>query len=104
MVPKHATVAVVSKGDAELIRLGGRRAWHFPRDEADATQLHPENSAAAIAELRAAQADGATHIVFPATAFWWLEYYTDLREYLEQRAHLVLREEDSCLIFELASP
>src|SRR5207253_1312516 len=29
-VPAGAGVAVVSKGDDELLRLGGRPAWHFP--------------------------------------------------------------------------
>ena len=30
-VPADATVAVVSKGDAELLEIDGRAAWHFPQ-------------------------------------------------------------------------
>src|SRR5262249_22821819 len=33
LVPSDATVLVVSKGDAELVRLNGPRAWHFPRGD-----------------------------------------------------------------------
>ena len=29
-LPADATVAVVSKGDEELLKLPGRRGWHFP--------------------------------------------------------------------------
>ena len=30
-VPADATVLVAAKGDEELLRLGGRTGWHFPR-------------------------------------------------------------------------
>ena len=33
-VPAESTVIVVSKGDEELLNLGVRRAWHFPRYKA----------------------------------------------------------------------
>src|SRR5919198_4671866 len=31
LIPPDETVLVVSKGDAELVDLYGRPAWHFPR-------------------------------------------------------------------------
>ena len=33
MIPRNATVLVVSRGDEELLRIGPRRALHFPQDE-----------------------------------------------------------------------
>jgi len=35
-LPSHATVAVATGGKNELLKLGGRRAWHFP--QADTNQ------------------------------------------------------------------
>jgi glycosyltransferase involved in cell wall biosynthesis len=34
-LPSNATVAVATSGDRSLLRLGGRRAWHFPQAGAD---------------------------------------------------------------------
>jgi glycosyltransferase involved in cell wall biosynthesis len=34
-IPRHATVAVVTGGKRELLRLGGRRGWHFPQTDSD---------------------------------------------------------------------
>jgi hypothetical protein len=31
VVPPGAVVLIVSKGDEELVRIEGYRAWHFPR-------------------------------------------------------------------------
>jgi GT2 family glycosyltransferase len=80
-LPPDATVLVVSNGDDELLNLGAdRRGWHFPQLE-DGTYAghHPGDSAEAIAHLEALRENGATHIIFPQTAFWWLEFYGELR-------------------------
>ena len=34
-LPLHATVAVATNGKSELLKLGDRRAWHFPHTGAD---------------------------------------------------------------------
>ena len=75
---------VVSNGDDELLRLGAaRRAWHFPQQEDGVwAGYHPADSAEAIAHLEALRDRGATHILIPQTAFWWLDYYTGLRDRL----------------------
>src|SRR5262249_40319986 len=39
-VPAGAVVAVVSKGDADLVRLEGRAGWHFPRSPGGAHAGH----------------------------------------------------------------
>ena len=45
-MPLEATVMVVSKGDDELLKLGGRRALHFPQNEAGEYAGHyPADSA-----------------------------------------------------------
>jgi hypothetical protein len=100
-VPEEAVVLVVSRADDELLKLGGRDGWHFPRDEHGAwAGYYPADSADAIAHLDALQARGAQYLVFPPAAFWWLESYPEFAQYLE-RHHRPLVRGDECLIFDL---
>ena len=85
-VPPGARVAVVSKGDGELLELDGREACHFPRT-ADGIYAgyHPKDSEAAIAHLEELRAKGAAFLVFPEPSLWWLDHYKGLRRHLESR-------------------
>jgi hypothetical protein len=101
-LPAGATVLVASKGDDELLRLEGRRAWHFPQtDEGEYAGYEPADSREAIAQLEALRARGADFLLLPYTAFWWLEEYRGFRRHLEKQYRLVVREENVCLIFAL---
>jgi GT2 family glycosyltransferase len=82
-LPPGATVAVISKGDVELLELEGRRAWHFPEGE-DGTYAghYPADSRACIAELERLRSKGAEFLLIPATARWWLRHYTQFAEHL----------------------
>jgi hypothetical protein len=102
-LPADATVAVASKGDPALLKLGGRPARHFPQDDAGEYAGHnPADGAAAVDLLDAAREAGAQFLVLPATAFWWLEHYRDFRRHLETRWREVpLPREDVCVIFDL---
>jgi GT2 family glycosyltransferase len=101
-VPPGATVLIVSRGDDELLRLGGRRARHFPctRDGVYAGH-HPADSGEAIALLEAERAAGAGYIVFPRTGLWWLEHYEDLRHHLEEMYRPSFDDRECCVIFDL---
>jgi glycosyltransferase involved in cell wall biosynthesis len=103
-VPPGAMVLVVSKGDEDLVRLEGRRAWHFPctRDGTYAG-YHPSDSDAAVAHLLELIGRGADHLVFPGTAFWWLDHYGGLRRHLEE-SHHQLSADDDCVIYRLTRP
>lgn len=102
IIPRNATVLVVSRGDDELLRIGPRRALHFPQDEFGRyAGYHPEDSDAAIATLEDMRARGAEYLLLPSTAFWWLDYYEGLRDHLE-RNYPALISADDCMIFELA--
>jgi hypothetical protein len=102
VLPPDATVLVVSKGDEELTQLCGRRAWHFPqREDGIYAGFYPADSAAAIEHLEGLRRKGAQFVLFPSTAFWWLEHYQDFRRHLETRYRLVIRKEDTCLVFAL---
>ena len=101
-VPQDATVLVASRGDEELIKLYGRKAWHFPC-LVDGTYLghHPANSEAAIVHLEAMRAMGARYLVLPSSISWWLDHYVELNRHLETRCRLVSRNDDVCRIYSL---
>jgi hypothetical protein len=89
-VPTDATVAVVSKGDEWLLKLGGQPTVHFPQDKHGAySGHHPTDDAEAIAMLEAAQKRGAQYLAFPGAALWWLDYYVGFRAHLENKHQLV---------------
>jgi GT2 family glycosyltransferase len=101
-VPGDATVIVLSKGDDELLDHGPRRAWHFPQDASGAFAGHyPADSVEAIAHLEKLRDRGGEYLIVPHPALWWLDHYSGLRNYLETRCRLVVRRDDTCLIFGL---
>ena len=96
-----AVVAVVSRGDDELLRLDGISAWHFPQIE-DGTfaGYYPSDGVDAVRQVKLIRAKGADYILFPQTSFWWLDYYGDLKSHLEANCRLVSRS-DTCIVFAL---
>jgi hypothetical protein len=103
-LPAGEIVAVVSRGDPELLKLEHVVAWHFPEARAGVyAGHHPADGAAAVAALEAVRARGAAFLLFPGTAFWWLEHYDGLREHLERRYRCLWRD-PRCAIFDLRVP
>jgi hypothetical protein len=100
-LPTDATVLVASRGDDELLRLDGRRAWHFPQTATGAyAGHHPADSQSAIDHLEELRAAGADALVLPATAFWWLDHYADFRRHLDE-CHDRVRADADCVIYHL---
>jgi GT2 family glycosyltransferase len=104
VLPADDVVLVVSKGDAKLVEHTARRAAHYPGNE-DGVFIgeYPENSVAAVDILERQVAAGARHIVFPATALWWLDHYAGLRSHLEARYGEPVHSDDDCMIWSLNS-
>jgi hypothetical protein len=102
-LPPDATVVVVSKGDPELLKLGRRRrGLHFPQTPDGVYAGHyPRDAAAAVRHLEELRRKGAEYLILPSTAFWWLEHYAGLKRHLESRGDVVMRHEDTCVIFAL---
>ncbi|WP_020467179.1 glycosyltransferase family 2 protein [Singulisphaera acidiphila] len=101
-LPEGATAAVVSKGDEDLLDLGTRRAWHFPCDEAGSPLgHHPADGAQAVGHLLEWHRRGVEYLVIPAPQFWYLDFYQDLRTWLEESCPPPVRIADTCLIFDL---
>jgi hypothetical protein len=100
-VPRGRTVLVVSRGDEQFVRLEGRRGWHFPRHEDGRwAGFHPADAQEAVEHLESLRLQGAQYLVFPETAFWWLDYYGGLKEHLETRYKL-LASSETCHIYDI---
>jgi hypothetical protein len=101
VVPRDAELLVVSKGDDDLIHLDGRRTSHFPRTaEGYYAGQDPADSADAITQLDAARKQGATFFLIPAHAYWWLDYYTELRAHLASRYARIWCDA-ACILYDL---
>lgn len=104
ILPRDATVLVASRGDEDLVQLDVRAAWHFPRGaDGKYAGYYPKDSAAAIEHLESLRAAGAEYLVFPETAFWWLDYYAELKQHLEQNYRVVAKRDETCIIFALCA-
>jgi hypothetical protein len=101
-----AIVLVVSENDQALLRLGAdRKGWHFPRVEGGTAHgPKPADSGEAIDHLEGLRRQGAQFLLFPKSAFWWLDedgFYRGFKKHVEKRYPVVVRQPDACIIFDL---
>ena len=102
LIERDSTVAVVSKGDPELVRLESVQGWHFPRaTDGKYAGHHPADGAEVITHLEQLREKGADYFLLPNTYFWWLDHYEGLVEHLGSRYRLVADCPDACLIYDL---
>jgi hypothetical protein len=100
VVAPGSTVLVVSRGDDQLLP-PGVDAQHFPQaGNGRYAGFYPADSDDAVAQLDSLRAGGAAYLVFPATAFWWLDFYGGLARHLLTTARAIHHDEQ-CLIFDL---
>jgi hypothetical protein len=103
MVPAGATVLVISKGDGSLLDFPHCQGWHFPQNERRAyAGYYPASSLEAIEQLELLHRQGASHLLIPATALWWLDHYAEFRHYLETHYARLPGSDDACLIYRLS--
>jgi hypothetical protein len=102
VLPAGAALLVLSKGDTALLEIPGFAAEHFPQDASgDYAGHHPLDSDEAIARLEELRRRGAEYLVIPATALWWLDFYTGFAEHLARRGELVSEVAGTCRIFDI---
>ncbi|MGH2773550.1 MAG: glycosyltransferase family 2 protein [Actinomycetota bacterium] len=83
--PEGSTVAVVSRGDSQLLELPARQGEHLPQDSSGGyCGFHPASDEDAIEALESLRSKGAGYLAVPATACWWLDHYPDFAAYLHQ--------------------
>lgn len=103
-VTRGSIVAVISRGDDDLLAFDDRRGWHFPQTEKGVyAGHHPADSQAAIRHVEELRVRGARYLVIPRTAFWWLEHYKEFNDYLQRRCRCAWRDERTCALFDLGT-
>jgi hypothetical protein len=101
-VPAGAKLLVVSKGDDEVLDLGGRVAQHFPQlEDGVYAGYYPADSGEAIAALEGLRSDGAQFLVFPQTSLWWLDYYKEFAAHLATSYRQVASVDPACVLYDL---
>jgi GT2 family glycosyltransferase/glycosyltransferase involved in cell wall biosynthesis len=99
-IPAYAQIAVVSRGDDELLNLNKRLGWHFPQGPNNVyVGYHPRDSLDAIRHLQRLRKKGAAWLVFPKTAFWWFDYYPEFRRYLDVNCRVAIRDPKTCVVY-----
>jgi hypothetical protein len=102
-VPRGETVAVVSKGDPELIVFAGRRGMHMPRTAEGAwAGFNPADATDAVAFLEEARSAGARYFLLPAPSDWWLKFYPGFKNHLE-RSYRLVASDDAGMLFDLSA-
>jgi GT2 family glycosyltransferase len=103
-IPRNSTVLVVTKGDDLLLELPGYEGWHFPRAaDGGYAGYHPVDDADVIDQLEGLRGHGATYLVIPAPALWWLDHYGGLSKHLEERYRHITTEPTTAAIYDLGA-
>jgi glycosyltransferase involved in cell wall biosynthesis len=79
-----------SHGRVYVLSGFGAYAGHDPSDGDEAWN-----------SLEATRAHGAQYLIIPAKSFWWLNRYRKFRERVEARYPIIVRDENTCIIFDL---
>lgn len=79
--------------------LAGRRALPFLERNGRYWGAPPDDQRG-LEELRRMRQMGANFIAFAWSSFWWLDYYSDLRQYLRNNARQVLKS-NVLIVFDL---
>jgi 4-amino-4-deoxy-L-arabinose transferase-like glycosyltransferase len=81
-------IIAADTGDPTVFYYAERRGWHFLENHG-VYNGNPSDSRQLIVDLEEQRSRGATHLVFIASTFWWLEYYPEFTQYLAKRATLL---------------
>jgi hypothetical protein len=101
VVPEQASLILVDEQEFGRLLVGKRRPLPFLERNGE-WWGRPATATDAVAELERMRAEGAGYIAFVWPAFWWLEYYSELRRHLQVGYPCILRN-DRLVVFRLAS-
>src|SRR5881296_2152493 len=83
-----ALIVAVDTGDPTIFYYAQRKGWHFLEKDGIYAGV-PSDSREATANLEELHRRGATHVVFTANTFWWLDYYPEFAQHLAANAALM---------------
>jgi hypothetical protein len=87
--PADGIILVASGGSQELLQLGQRTAWHFPRSEDGRHRRDGfADGKAVVQHLESLRGQGGGALLLPSSALWMLQHYPELKGHLEQRYRL----------------
>ncbi|HEY3302551.1 MAG TPA: methyltransferase domain-containing protein [Candidatus Binatia bacterium] len=92
---------LVDEGAFGNLLAAGRRPLPFPEQNGEYWGPPPDGTSA-IREIERLREMGVGFMVFTRQAFWWLEYYPELHNYLQSRGRRALAN-DRLVIFELGT-
>ena len=100
-IPHNAPVIVRAQETPSLLQGEGHTVWSFTPTAGDAA-LH--NEYAAIDQLEALRAKGGAFLLIAHSAWDWFAAHPQFKHYVEQRYRVILREEDTGIVFALQPP
>src|SRR5438067_1211531 len=83
-----ALIIAADDGDPTIFYYAERRGWHFLEKDG-IYQGNPSDDRQLIVDFEKLRGRGATHLVFTANTFWWLEYYPEFAQHLTESATLI---------------
>ncbi|MGH8542212.1 MAG: hypothetical protein ACREX3_00900 [Gammaproteobacteria bacterium] len=102
IVRPGSTVIVISRGDEQLLDFENATGWHFPQAANGVyAGFHPRDSLEAIKHLEELRMRGGNYLLLPATATWWVDFYSEFGEHLERNYSVVARERGACVLYSL---
>jgi 4-amino-4-deoxy-L-arabinose transferase-like glycosyltransferase len=81
-------IIAADSGDPTIFYYAERKGWHF-LEEGGIYDGNPSDSPQAITDLEQLRGRGATHFVFTADTFWWLDYYPEFAQHFTENATLI---------------
>lgn len=99
LIPIEATVILVDDASFGAEAFAGRRTRPFLEREGQYWGPPPDDETA-IRELERMRRSGASFMVFGWPAFWWLDYYSGLHDYLNSKFRCILQN-SRLIVFDL---
>ncbi len=88
LTPRGSFVIAADIGDPTAFYYGERTGWHL-LEQHGVFQGEPLTSDQAISNLDHLRARGANYLVFTWATVWWLDYYKDFAQYVQNNSVLV---------------
>jgi 4-amino-4-deoxy-L-arabinose transferase-like glycosyltransferase len=83
-----ALIVAADTGDPTIFYYARRKGWHFL--EKDGIYAgNPSDNQEAITNLEELRRRGATHVALTTNTFWWLDYYPEFAQHLNDSAVLI---------------
>jgi 4-amino-4-deoxy-L-arabinose transferase-like glycosyltransferase len=98
---RDALIVAVDNGNPAIFYYANREGWHF-LEQRGVYGGNPKNSEQAIADLERLHRQGATHFVFIANTFWWLNSYPEFAAHVAKVATLI-QETPEFMIYKLTA-